>query len=40
MKAILIVFMIFRHRPAPEPALLGDKTVPPFWTWFIENPRA
>jgi hypothetical protein len=39
MKAIVIVFRTFRYRRAPEPARLGDQAVPPFWTWFIENPR-
>jgi len=39
MKAILIVFMTFRHRRALEPARLSGRAVLPFWTWFIENPR-
>jgi hypothetical protein len=39
MKAIMVVFMTFRYRRAPEPAGLSDQVVLPFWTWFIENPR-
>ena len=30
MKAIMIVFMTFR---------VSDHVTPPFWTWFIQNPR-
>jgi hypothetical protein len=39
MKAILIVFMTIRNRRAPEPTRLPERAIPPFWTWFIENPR-
>jgi hypothetical protein len=40
MKAIVFVFMIFQNHTVPEQALLSDQTIPPFWTWFIENPRS
>jgi hypothetical protein len=39
MKAIVIVFMTIRYRLVPRHAALGDRARPPFWTWFIENPR-
>jgi hypothetical protein len=40
MKAMLIVVMKFRYRAAPNPKAVGDQTAQPFWTWFVENPRA
>jgi hypothetical protein len=27
------------RRPAPPANPSGDTPKPPFWTWFIENPR-
>jgi hypothetical protein len=40
MKAMLIVVMKFRYRSAPNRKRLTDQTAQPFWTWFVENPRA
>jgi hypothetical protein len=39
MKALMIVIMIVRYRLAPGEATVADHSNPPFWTWFIENPR-
>ena len=39
MKAIVIVFMLFRNRLVPGQLQIGNHATPPFWTWFIENPR-
>jgi hypothetical protein len=39
MKAIMVVFFRFGFRKGPQPASVGHQAVPPFWTWFIENPR-
>ena len=27
------------HTPAAQANRDDDKSTPPFWTWFIENPR-
>jgi hypothetical protein len=49
MNAILIVVMPGSENRAPEARAaalprvavlpVNDKAPPPFWTWFIENPR-
>jgi hypothetical protein len=40
MKAMIFVFMIFQNQAVPGQMQLRDRTASPFWTWFIENPRA